>query len=307
MKKIFLSIGLLGLGLALSACNLPFNNELNNNAESSIETSVEEVSNTENDETPEEPVKEEPVVNEVVPEPESTKVGNFVISGDRLTVTGGTYEQDGNPDNGKEAIVWKVLADDEDTMLLISDKILDMIPFNSSFSGTDWDNSYIRKWLNEDFFENSFDDEQKSIILEYATTKGVEAVPADPEADPPVEAVEAVLEVTDKVFLLSYEELSLYYPENINTDSEKRSSQVTEYAKENGVWTVSEEGYVLYGFEKDGLSKDIIGGGNWWLRDNGAKPTQAMDVGASGIVRTTGHDVGSIHDGIRPVILIKTR
>ena len=281
MKKRFLVIGLSAL-VTFSACG-------NAETETSTVASVSEskiVENTEEKE-PEVTVEPEEVVPE--PEPEETLVGDFIISGDRTTVTGGVYEQDGNLDNGSETIVWKVLSEENGHMLLISECILDMVPFNSSYEGVTWDASYVRSYLNDTFYNGAFNDTQKSIICDYVTTA------ADISAN--------VAEVTDKVFLLSYDEAKKYF-KNTDESCEERSAEVTEYAKSNGVYCIDEEDFKLFGYEEDGISKKAIGAGNWWLRSNGGKLTEAMDVGATGIIRTVGHDVGSVKDGIRPVIWI---
>ncbi len=289
MKKKYLSILILALGLFASACasasfDLKADMEKENSTEASLSINEAEIS----DAAVSEPkVTSEP---EPEPEPEAVTVNNFIISGDRLTVRGGVYEQDGNTDNGSETIQWIVLEDNGSQMLLISEKVLDCVAYNDSYAGTDWDNSYIRKFLNKSFYDNAFDDTQKSCILDYYTT--IEDVSA------------GIPSVTDKVFLLSYEEVLKYMGENPKGYSETRASVVTKYAQENGVYTLNEKDYGLFKYEEKGVGEAIIGAGNWWLRSTGGKSTEAMDVGASGIIRTTGHDVGSHLDGIRPCILI---
>ena len=281
MKKRFLVIGLSAL-VALSACG-------SEDVKMSTAVSISESEITESTEEKEPETSAEP--EEVVPEPEpeETLVGDFIISGDRTTVTGGVYEQDGNLDNGSETITWQVLSEENGHMLLISECVLDMVPFNSSYEGVTWDDSYVRTYLNDTFYNSAFSDTQKSIICDYVTTA------ADVSAN--------VAEVTDKVFLLSYDEAKKYF-KYTDKACEERSARVTEYAKSNGVYYIDEEDFKLFGYEEDGISEKTIGAGNWWLRSNGGKLTEAMDVGATGIIRKVGHDVGSVKDGIRPVIWI---
>lgn len=234
--------------------------------------------------------KEEPVVEE--PVAIAMHVGDFVISPDRLTAVGGKYEQDGNEENGAEDIEWIVIKDNGDSLMLLSKYVLDCVGFNSSYAGTDWDNSYVRSFLNSTFYDAAFNDSEKSIILSYATTN----IPAS-------EGVEEKI-VTDNVFLLSYEEIAELFPENIELADESRQGPVSEYAKAKGVWYVKDEFYSVLGFKEREIPESVIGCGNWWLRTNGPKQTFAMDVAADGTIRTTGHDVGSKLDGIRPVIVI---
>lgn len=237
-----------------------------------------------------------PVSTEVTePEPEkvileATHVGGFTISGDRLTAKGGAYDQDGNLDNGAEPIDWIVIADSGDRLLLLSEKVLDKRVFNDNYDATSWETSSVRKWLNEDFFNAAFNDEEKTIIEDYVT------VPGDVSA--------ATAEVTDKVFLLSREEAEAYIGAEEGSAGNKLCSPVTPHAINAGVWYITDEYYSLFGFKDKGFSDEMIGCGNWWLRSNGKDETRIMDVGASGIIRTTGHEAASGHDGVRPAIYI---
>lgn len=81
------------------------------------------------------------------------------------TVQFGSYEQDGDTSNGKEAIDWRVLAVDGNRALVISDKALDAHAFNSDQSkGNDWDSSDLKAWLTGDFANAAFSDSDKKII-----------------------------------------------------------------------------------------------------------------------------------------------
>ena len=244
------------------------------------------------------PISAEADITESVVEPEpepvileATHVGGFTISGDRLTAQGGAYDQDGNLDNGAEPIEWIVIADAEDRLLLLSDKVLDQKRFNEQYGETSWETSDLRKWLNEDFYNAAFNDEEKSIIEDYVT------VPGDVSA--------GVTEVSDKVFLLSEAEAEAYIGAEEGTPGNRLCAKVTDRSIASGVWYITEEYYSLFGFKDKGFSDEMIGCGNWWLRSNGKDATRIMDVGASGIIRTTGHEAASQADGVRPAIYIR--
>ncbi len=233
-------------------------------------------------------------VTEPEPEPvilEATHVGGFTISGDRLTAKGGAYDQDGNLDNGVEPIDWIVIADADDRLLLLSEKVLDQRVFNDNYNATSWETSSVRKWLNEDFFNAAFNDEEKTIIEDYVTVLG--------------DVSAGTAEVTDKVFLLSREEAEAYIGAEEGSEGNRLCSPVTPHAINAGVWYITEEYYSLFGFKDKGFSNEMIGCGNWWLRSNGKDETRIMDVGASGIIRTTGHEAASKQDGVRPAIYIR--
>ena len=76
------------------------------------------------------------------------------------TFTFGSYEQDGNLSNGSEPITWIVLNNYQGKLLAISEKVLDV----SSFGSRTWENSTLRSWLNNEFFNTAFSDFEKAAI-----------------------------------------------------------------------------------------------------------------------------------------------
>lgn len=130
----------------------------------------------------------------------------------------GSYEQDNDESNGKESIEWIIIDENDENTLLISKHILDRLPFNSSTiaNATDWENSSLRTYLNSDFFESAFSDDEQALI-----------VPADVQD---YKTDHVLGEVTrDHVFLLSYDQAWSYFP----TESE-RLATLTEYARTKG-------------------------------------------------------------------------
>ena len=285
MKKHFYYIGLIALSLGLVACG---KDTPADSIEDEIMPEVSIETQTETGGAATEQVvdqEQEPVILE------ATHVGGFTISGDRLTARGGAYDQDGNTDNGAEPIDWIVIADDGDHLLLLSEKVLEQKEFNDQYTETSWETCTLRTWLNGDFYNAAFNDEEKSIILDYPTVAGdVSAVTSD---------------VSDKVFLLSEGEAEAYIGAEEGTPGNKLCSKVTTRAINAGVWYITEDYYDLFGFKAKGFSDEMIGCGNWWLRTNGKDATRVMDVGASGIIRTTGHEAASHQDGVRPAIYIQ--
>lgn len=77
----------------------------------------------------------------------------------------GQYEQDRNANNGAEGIRWMVLKTEEHRVLLVSEAILDVRPFHSSYTDITWENSDIRQWLNNTFYNSAFNGSEKEKIL----------------------------------------------------------------------------------------------------------------------------------------------
>jgi hypothetical protein len=82
------------------------------------------------------------------------------------SVSFGHYEQDGSWQNGSEPIVWDVLDIDGDSALLISRKLLDCVQYHSRETAVAWGNSDIRWWLNSSFYQNAFNESEKSCIIQ---------------------------------------------------------------------------------------------------------------------------------------------
>ena len=163
----------------------------------------------------------------------------------------GSYEQDNNPGNGKEPIKWRVLATEEDRTLVVSDIALDTMAYEEdveSWENPDlsWETASVRKWLNDDFFNEAFSEEEKDQILV------VNLETNDKAGDHHTE---------DHVFLLSIDEVKKYFQSN--QDMACRGSEYG-LAKCDGA-TLEENGYVF-----------------WWLRDmiKVYHPSESMKFGS---------------------------
>lgn len=140
--------------------------------------------------------------------------GTFSV-GDEIEF--GVYEQDNTSSNGKEAIVWQVIAVDDNRALLLSKYTLDYKKFENSFSDTNWADSYMHQWLSQSFVQNSFTQNQATRIIEtnIATNKS--------------KGKKESANTSDRVFLLSKQEYVKYVQ-----DTEFMLTQPTEYAKAQG-------------------------------------------------------------------------
>jgi len=185
--------------------------------------------------------------------------------GDVLTF--GRYEQDNDLSSGPELIEWRVLAVENGQALLISKYGLDTKPYHEKYESTTWEKCSLRKWLNEDFYNNAFDNPEKSRILQ-VTIKN---------PDNPKYGTQGGADTTDRFFLLSIDEANRYFASNND-----RICRASDYAKENGA------------FENNN------GSSNWWLRAPGHFSIDAADVRGSGGVNITGDDVHYVYNVVRP-------
>ena len=193
------------------------------------------------------------------------------------TVTFGTYPQTtgGNDDT---PIEWLVLARDGDKALVISRYALDCVRFNTMYvTNGAWENSTLRKWLNDEFFGMAFTAEEKENIV--GSEVKAEKNPnysANPGKD-----------TTDSVFLLSIAEVGTYFG-----DDASRRCAPTDYAVKNGA-SVS-------GDTADGQASC-----GWWLRSPGYDSSYASFVRCDGSVDYFGFIVSYGNNGVRPCMWVR--
>ena len=80
---------------------------------------------------------------------------------------GDTYELGKWPQENKEpeALHWKVLEEENGVLLLISSHIIASKRYNDTKVDVTWESCSLRKWLNEDFYNSAFSDEEKNRIV----------------------------------------------------------------------------------------------------------------------------------------------
>lgn len=183
----------------------------------------------------------------------------------------GSYEQDGNSSNGKEDIEWIILDKQGDNVLLISKYGLDTVPYNTERKFITWQHCTLRGWLNREFYDAAFSENEKNRIIEtnvlphnnlcYDTNPGNATA--------------------DKIFLLSIEEAKRYF----KTDKD-RICMPTKQARNHKAWT------------------DDSGACWWWLRSPGANQYLAAPVDFDGFIRVSGIYVDVESDCVRPALWI---
>lgn len=145
----------------------------------------------------------------------------------------GKYQQDGQRINGKEKILWRVLAIEDNKVLLISEKLLCYMPYHDKWEPVTWETCTLRKWLNEDFYKDAFGFfERERIAL---TT-------LDNSANAKYDTV-SCSDTQDKIFVLSIDEALKYFEWDYDM-----SADATDYAMS----------------QKEGFK--FFASSEWWLR-----------------------------------------
>jgi hypothetical protein len=168
-RKVFAFLLVFIMAFALTACS-----EINSSDSESDNTNTQP-SSTSNEAT----IKIDKKVKNILRKKYS--VGN--------TVKMGIYDEFADGSGNDKDIEWEVIKIDEENnkVLLRTKMIIDGLPYNKVAEETTWGNCSLRKWLNEDFYMRAFSESERYIIAETLFMYDN-------------------FEVTDKVFLPSYEE-----------------------------------------------------------------------------------------------------
>lgn len=203
------------------------------------------------------------------------------------TVVFGSYEQDNNSVNGKEAVEWQVLDKKDGKVLLLSKYALDACPYNFASSDITWQNSYIRQWMNGGMFWTLFNSSEADYVAT-VTLKNEKN---------PSKGTNGGGDTQDKLFLLSYSEVLTYFDALPETCDVARQAKATEYVKQE---------HWAYNNAKMGDFKNNAYDGNcsWWLRTPGARAQMATCVNYMGGVDPWGSYVHAKTKAVRPAMWV---
>ncbi len=271
MEKVSICLTAAVLAGVLAACSSDgniaqdFEDSLDESEGESIAQSLEEINSLGNESMTESDIE--------------TGTGTEPAGSSESVITLGSYEQDNDTSTpgSAEDIEWIVIAEEGNRALLLSRYIIDCIPFDSENMSASWEDSYMRQWLNETFYESAFDDTEKSAII--AT-----------ELDTQIPGYSNTVSTTDNVFLLSEADLGNYFEfdywdetYHLGECAPALVTSATEYALANGCFNSelnsrSAAATVASHPELDGQMSEM-----WWVRETGC------------IVGLTGDTIGNIH------------
>lgn len=146
----------------------------------------------------------------------------------------GTYPQ--GSDGEEDLVTWRVLQRTENDVLVISESGLDCKRYNETFAAVTWSNCTLRTWLNNDFINTVFTEEEQSSIK--TSTLANNAGPS----------------TTDRIFLLSLTEVNSLFADNAD-----RVCDATAYAVKNGAYTY--EGDAMWWLRSRGTTNNSTAAG----------------------------------------------
>lgn len=187
----------------------------------------------------------------------------------------GSYEQDSDAANGKEAIEWRVLERDDETATVISRYAIEAKSFNIDNTEITWADCELRHWLNSDFYNIAFSSEEKSKIESVSATEE-ELMPSNAQSDDAT---------VDHVFILSRTEANKLF-----SSDEERVCAPTRSAMMNDAWADRETGSCW-----------------WWTRTVDPTGRLAISVKGDGSINDRGSNITNRSGTVRPVIVIRLR
>ncbi len=206
--------------------------------------------------------------------------------GDRFEF--GTYPQ--TEDGQHKPIIWRVLDKQADKMLVLSEYVLDRQPFakNVSDKHTVWENSTLRTWLHEEFWNMAFQEVDTTRILRtqiHTVTHPdydlmAKSLPAN--ADKPSRVTINCPDTADRIFIPSWDEIIRYLCNGklpmlqssgfCDGKKEISSSDIYWYNFDGYETAAPATPYVGKQIPKGMLSDgpeayERFGTGDWWLRN----------------------------------------
>lgn len=176
-------------------------------------------------------------------------------------------------------IKWRVLDIKDDGVLLITENLIDCKPYHERDEDVTWQNCSLRAWMNNEFFNSAFNEEEKSRIIQVLNVN----------KNNPKNTTKGGGNTLDRVFALSVDEADKYFKDTID-----RRASVTPFAKSKGSRRSSD----YQSMEGDGM-------GWWWLRSPGLEGDFASDVVADGNIVLDGGYVNGRTVSVRPAIWVR--
>lgn len=190
---------------------------------------------------------------------------------------------------------WLVMYVYDKHALLLAQDIVAIQPYNQRDEEVTWENCSLRRWLNDEFYNESFSENERKLIRQVSPTIQKSATGsydisggAGESAFPYNNGGYFDDEPTDCIFLLSFRDIT---KQHFSFDWPI-----------DGKWTIDDkynsERRATYNPDKDYKA--------WWLRDPGSTLNKATAIDANGAVQRGGIAVSS-EIGVRPAIWINLK
>jgi len=171
-----------------------------------------------------------------------------------------------------EPVLWQIVEENGKTATLLCARGLEVKPYNGSPECVTWESSTLREWLNGEFLNSAFTEEERArLVKTRICAERNEAY-----------STEFGNDTEDTVWIPGIREAERWF----GSDAE-RACRPTDHAREGGAYT------------------NEAGTGWWWLRTVGCDPYEAANVGSDGSVNADGYNVCIRAGMVRPAVVVQ--
>ena len=205
----------------------------------------------------------------------------------------GHYEQDGDEENGPEEIEWIVLDEKDGKSLLLSRYGLEAMPYHTKVMNITWAKCSLRTWLNKDFLESAFSEDEQDLILE---TKVDNSQKQGYRRWNNWKKTKGGKNTKDRIFLLSYLEAKQYL--GVTRSDEGNPSGVarmTEFVRQK-----TADSPYYRNMTEDSPEYGVC---TWWLRSPGYLQKLVATVNWDGTL--VAFEPAEEAGGVRPALWVK--
>jgi len=180
---------------------------------------------------------------------------------------------------------WRVLDLQSGKALIITEDIIEARPYNTYDNIVTWETCTLRKYLNNDFLQIfSIKEQEKIIETKIRNSHNMWYV-----------AGNGCNDTSDKIFLLSLDEVDIYFGNSGDYQNKRRKGFNGEY-QDNGYLFSN-----IYNNNRVAMNNNR----NWWLRSSGTTNLSAATVYNDGVVNVSGSEVNWSSGGVRPALWLK--
>ncbi len=199
-------------------------------------------------------------------------LGSIVVFGNYPSVTG-----------TKQPLTWRVLFSHGGKVLLITEHSITERLYHHTHAQANWEKSDLRQWLNGEFFEDTFTESEKKVIMYASSVSSVDIFPKGSAVSDMLPKDEPPLCSGDHVFILSEAEVRRFFK------NEEDACCST------------------FGDQHEPKCSQNVEGASWWLRSPGTIAGCAAYVDKKGNVSKHGINVFLPGTFVRPAIWIRPK